>query len=317
MKKILILFALSLVLCSCKNTNVEIDYDYSNLEIISPTGAPSLAFLSDINNPNFETNSVPSNIISMMTSNSNKEVVVIDAVSGIRAIKKGAPYKLAGILTFGNFYIASTGNDEDNIMNADDKIILFGQGLTSDIIFHYLYGDTYNKNIEYVNAVSDAAKCLAAGKNLETGSAIDYVFIAEPVLTNILNNEDAPTYGKAKIYQNIQEAFNYQTGNDMIQAGLFLKEDGLISNKKDYLKYLENNINIILSNKEYVYSLLKDKSVEEVSTKYGISTNLIPYVLENNLVGLGFKNAYHNRKSIELFCSLFGIEDIDEEIYFK
>ena len=73
---------LSLLLTSC-------NVDSSSLKIISPTGAPALAFYNHSLNSNFETNSTPSNIVSMMNSSSNYDVVVIDTVSGIKAIEKG------------------------------------------------------------------------------------------------------------------------------------------------------------------------------------------------------------------------------------
>ena len=63
---------------------------------------------------------------------------VIDTVNGIKAIEKGANYKLAASITFGNFYIASTGIDEDDIMDKDDYIVLFSMGATPDLIFHYV-----------------------------------------------------------------------------------------------------------------------------------------------------------------------------------
>lgn len=303
------------MLCSCKE---EVrNYDYNSLTIISPTGAPSLAFLSDADNPNFETNANASNIVAMMSSSSDKEVVVIDTISGIKAINKGAPYKLAANITFGNFYIAATGNDDNDVMDKGDVVVLFGQGITPDIIFHYLYADEYDENIEYVNAVSDAGKCLAAGINYETGSIVDYVFIAQPILTNILSNSNNPTYDKASVYQNIQDKYQEKSGKQMIQASVFIKDDDYIIDKNDYLNYLKDNINKMLNDDAYVSSLLSGKDKEEISAIYGIASDLIPFILKENLIGLGYKKAYDNKKEIDDFLSLFGIEETSAEIYLK
>ena len=102
MKKKSLLCLLSfMLLASCNNSE--------NLTILVPTGAPSLAFYNHIDNVNLTSNNSPINIASSMTDNGN-DIVVIDTIKGIDAINNGAPYKLAANLTFGNFYLASTGN---------------------------------------------------------------------------------------------------------------------------------------------------------------------------------------------------------------
>ena len=173
MKKLTILAIPLLLLSACSKPK--------DIQVICPTGAPAFAFYSHGLDANFETNTDPKNIGSMMNKSSDKQFVVIDTVSGIKAIKNGAPYKLAASLTFGNFFIASTGKDDNDTMDAGDKIVLFNQNTTPDLLFHYLYGNTYDSGIEYVTNVQDAAKCLIAGKNQVTGSEIKYVFIAQPV----------------------------------------------------------------------------------------------------------------------------------------
>ena len=76
-----------LLLCSCsgKNKNSSEDtssqvIDTSVLKIVCPTGAPAVAFYNQAENPNFETNSTPSNIVAMMNESSNKDIVVIDII---------------------------------------------------------------------------------------------------------------------------------------------------------------------------------------------------------------------------------------------
>lgn len=318
MKKFILVLIVLLSLCSCKKEEIKTeDSIYSNIGIVTPTGAPSLAFINYIDNPNFETNSTPSNILSMMSNNSDKRIVVIDVTSGIRAINQGAPYKLAAIITFGNFYIAQTGNDDNGVMDETDKIVLFGQNMIPDTIFHYLFNDKYDSCIEYVNAVSDAGKCLAAGKNLETGNDVDYVFMAEPVLSTVLNNEKAPSYKKASIYMNIQEEYKRKSGLDLIQAGLFVKNDDYFKDHNDFYKYFGENINKILTDSEYVNSYLEGKSDEEISSIFGINSALINNALKTNSIGLGFKNAYYEITDIRQFAKLFGIESVNEEIFFK
>lgn len=299
---------LTLLLTSC-------NVDSSSLKIISPTGAPALAFYNHGENNNYETNSTPSNIVSMMNSSSDYDVVVIDTVSGIKAIEKGAPYKIAATITFGNFYIASTGNDDNNLFEKEDTIVIFGQNQTPDLLFNYIYGEGYN--IEYVTNVQDAAKCLAAGKNMITGSAVDYVFIAQPALYTILNNKEAKTYGKASIYTNIQNEYLRKTGSSVVQASIFVNSNSNRQMVKSFLKGLENDILGVLSTPEVIKTNI-DTENKQIQDKYGINFDAcIKLLNDNNALGLGYKKAIENKSNIDKFISLFNVGETNEEIYFK
>ena len=302
------LLLLTLLLTSC-------NVDHSALKIITPTGAPALAFYNHSNNANYETNSTPSNIVSMMNSSSNYDIVVIDTVSGIKAIEKGAPYKIAANITFGNFYIASTGNDDDNKFDEDDVIVVFGQNQTPDLLFNFIYGDKYN--VEYVTNVQDAAKCLTTGKNLVTGSSVDYVFIAQPALYTVMNNQKAPTYGKVQVYTSIQNEYLRKTGKSIVQASLFVNNNSNRSQVKSFLKGLENDISTILETPEVIIEAL-DVASEKNQTLYGINFNAcIKLINDNNAIGLGYKKAIDNKNNIDEFIKLFNVGETNEEIYFK
>jgi len=308
MRKSIVVFLLLLVLCSCSSKKIE----EKTLNILCPTGAPSLAFLNKMGDVSFETNSNTSNILAYFSESSNKDIIVFDTVNGIRAILKGAPYKLACTLTFGNFYLVSTGNDDNGALDSLDTVILFGEKGIPDFVFRYLYGS--DLSIEYVGSVSDAAKCLAAGKNMVTGSLVDYVFIAEPILTTVLNNKDAATYGKASIYANIQEEYFKRNGTSLIQASLFVKDNVDID---DFLSSLENEIHVLLSDESYVLGLIDGKSNDEISAIYGIGIKMIPSVLKSNKIGLGYQRSIDIKEDIDSFIELFGLEKTDESIYYQ
>ena len=306
---------LSLLLISCQK-NIE------NVSIICPTGAPAIAFYEQVQNQSFTTNSAPKNIISMMTNSSDKDIIVIDTVSGINAINSGANFKIAATITFGNFFIASTGNDDNGELDSTDKIVLFGENQTPDYIFHYLYGDEFNQNIEYVGNAQDAAKVLASGKNPTTKNTIDYVFLAQPALFSVLNNKEAPTYQKASIYANVQELYKQKSNNkEMIQASIFVKNnDDETYNKKinNYLKSLKKSINNALDNPEIIDKYISKISEEDATSLYGINSKVAIKVLkDNNQLGLGYKNAFSIKDSIDDFIGLFNIEKTNEEIYYK
>lgn len=311
--KSLLICASCMLLASCGNP--ETPEKNKNFKIICPTGAPAVAFYNYGNNENFETNSVPSNIVSFMSETSPYDVVVIDTVSGLKAINNGAPYKIHSSITFGNFFIASTGHDEDEVMNEGDKIVLFGKNQTPDLIFHYIYGDTYNSSIEYVTAVSDAAACLASGKNVATDSDVDYVFVAQPVLFATLNNKDAKTYGKASVYANIQDAYKTKSGNKaLVQASIFLKNKES-NDYSEFLSSLEKDITDLVATPQKAVDALGEMDQTLVKSKYGILPNVMKAVLTNNNgLGLGFKKASENKENINNFISIFGMSAIKDEV---
>lgn len=316
MKKIVILLITLLCLASCskKIEQEEIDYNYENMGILSPTGAPALAFISSIDDETFETNSNPNNIVSQMNESSNSRVVVLETITGIDAIKKGAPYKLLGTITFGNYYLVATGNDEDYSLNEGDYVVVFGN--TQKRLFDLIYDET-KFNIEVVAGVSEAGKCLAMGKNLETGNEIDYVLMAEPALRKIIKNEEVPTYEKSYVYADIQEEYKKVIGGDIFQASVFVKNDDYISDINDYAMYLEDNINNTLNNTEFLNSYLNNRDDIEISNIFGINIDTIRIVLSTNSINLGFKKASEYQQEIQEYYKLFTGEELNEEIFIK
>ena len=103
----------------------------TNLKMITPTGAPTLAFLNYLHDDSYETNTTPANIIASMNAGTY-DIVVVDTIGGMNAISKGAEYKMAATITFGNYFIYATGNDDNGVMEAGDTIISYnGQTVTN------------------------------------------------------------------------------------------------------------------------------------------------------------------------------------------
>ena len=282
------------------------------LKIITPTGAPAVAFYNYSTSESFQTNSDPSNIIPMML-NETVDIVVLPTNAGIQAITgKKVNYKIAATITFGNIFIGATGNDDDGIMDADDYIVSFQKGAVPDKIFHYIYGDTLDNALHYVSNGQEAAKCLKTGKNLaEDGKAVDYVVLAEPALTTVISS----TSGRS-IYANLQELYKVKSGNlQIFQASLFVNNK-LERNAIDtFLASLEKDINDGLANPELIQQGLAKNSASEVL--YGIKPEQAKAVTANNNgMGLGFAKAKDNKEAIDLFLSLFGIGATNEEIYY-
>ena len=111
-----------------------------DLKVACPAGAPATAFYKYFSSSNLEVGNADT-IVGYLSNNSNKDVVVAPTNAGIAAINKGAGYKLAATITFGNFFILSTGNDTDGVMNKGDKVLAFQQNGVPGKLFNYVYED--------------------------------------------------------------------------------------------------------------------------------------------------------------------------------
>ena len=314
----LILASCTLMACQNKQTNSESSYPdvFTSLSIVAPTGAPALAFYNYAGLDNFETNSNPQvGIIPQMVAG-QKDVVVLPTNAGVQAIKgKGAEYQIAATITFGNFYLASLNNDDNQVMDADDTILLFQKENVPDKIFHYVYGDTFDKNIHYVNAVNDAASALISGTfvDAETGDNVvpNYVMVAEPALTNVLSKNNNVT-----VYADMQAEYKQKAGNkELFQASVFVKNSVDRNIATAFLSSLKKDIEDAINDPSKLSAgMAKESAANEV---FGVAPAMAEAVLrKNNGMGLGFKSAKENKEAIETFLGLFDITDIDEKIYF-
>ena len=321
MKKYLSLIAVALVLTAC-NTNSSNqgtgEFDRTSLSIIAPTGAPALAFYNYSNSERFETNSNPAEGIIPQMVTGQKDVVVLPTNAGMQAIlNKKAEYQIAATITFGNFYLISMNNDTNNTLDADDTILLFQKGNVPDKVFHYVYGDDYNSNIHYVSAVSDAAAAVNAGffADAETGNNIvpNYVLLAQPVLTTVLNKNADKGYA---VYADMQAKYKEKSNNQaLFQASVFVKKSLDRKVVTSFLDSLKADIDAAIKNPEVIQEALKD--AQDAQTVYGIAPAMATTVTKNNNgMGLGFERAINNKEAVETFLKLFGIEGFDEEVYF-
>ncbi len=265
----------------------------TELKIITPTGAPTLAFLNYLHDKNYETNTTPTNIIAAMNAGTY-DIVVVDTIGGMNAIAKGAEYKMAATLTFGNYFVYSTGNDDNGIMENGDTIISFGKNQTPDKLFNYLFSDI--EITEYVSGVADTSPIACSGAfALDNGlTNVDYVFMAEPVMFAMMSNKDCATNSKGSKYLNIQEEFAKKNPNSIISGAAVFVKNSAFENKKnevlDVLNNVKNNIDEITKNpllaKERIETLGDQTSQKE---RIGIASGAAFNVLkDNNSVGLGY-----------------------------
>ena len=319
MKKILSILALATVLVGCNQSHTEPlqPYDRSKLSIVCPTGAPALAFYNYSSYSNFETNSDPQTGILPQMVAGQKDVVVLPTNAGMQAIlNRGANYQIAATITFGNFYLLSMGNDANNELDTSDTILLFQKGNVPDKIFHYVYGDTYNANIHYVSAVSDAAAAANAGTfvDSESGESVvpNYVLLAQPVLQTVLKNHESYS-----VYANMQEKYKEKSNNlPLFQASVFINKAAEPELARSFLESLKVDVEAALKDGTAISNALADTT--ELKTMYGIQPSVAASLTKNgNGMGLGFAYAKENKSAVENFLKLFNIEGVNEEVYFE
>lgn len=319
MKKLLIFITLLLLLIGCSTDKKEetVSLKLEDLNIVSPKGAPVLAFYNQIENERY-TRVTADAINALWSGDNSPEVIVVDLTSGINAINNGANYKLGAVITFGNFYLGATGNDESNELDKEDTVVLFGnENQLPNKLWHYLYGNEYDEKLIFVQDAQQAAAALTSGKDLE-GNDVDYVFLAQPALFAALKNND-----KASVYADIQKQYKDKTGLDMIQAAVFVK-DGIGDDvTTEFLNNLETSINDAINDPEKVVQGLSVYKDDEALAQYGFNPNVVVNVFKQknalgiNAMGLGYKKAIDIKADIDAFLDVIGVAKTDEKIYFK
>lgn len=303
MKKILLSIASMTLLAGCAAP-----YEH-NLTIITPTGAPSLAFYNYVKDANFETNNDASNIVPMMVKG-QKDIVVLPTNVGVNAIvNKKVDYKIAATITFGNLFVASTGNDDNDQLDKDDYIVLFQQGSVPDLVFHGVFGKEYDDSIHYVSNAKAASQCLMTGKNIESeNEPVDYVLIAEPAFTTVKGKNE-----KVKEYANIQTLYKEKFNSEIFQASVFVKSG---VDATSFLSSLEGDIKTALNNGDVLAEKLAQ--ADNAEAVFGVNPQVAANVTKNgNGMGLGFKLAKDNKEGIDKFLKVFNIDATSEEIYYK
>lgn len=235
--KSIILPLAAITLSACGGPAPEI-----TIRTISPAGAPTLAFYDQGSNENFVTNSTPSNVLAELQTN-YYNAVVFDSINALKSIKNNdLDFKLAKLITGGNFYLASINKNEGEMPTADDVVVSFGENLIPDLVYRKLseYWEIENTPY-YVPSVSEALGVLKTG--VYASNPVDFVFIAQPALNIALNDATAATYGNVKVVKNIRSEWQDYTGQSAIpQAGLFVRASHYELNPTVFENYVDEMV---------------------------------------------------------------------------
>ena len=146
-KKLLITLLPVLALTACNKSAYKLEF-----KVATPNGSPATAFYKYLTDTDHLEVNTANNVLAYISSavpNTEKDIVVVPTNYGIKQITSGADFKIAATLTFGNFFVLSTGLDNDNVMNEGDKVLAFQQNGVAGKLFNYVYSDK-NLDVTYV-----------------------------------------------------------------------------------------------------------------------------------------------------------------------
>lgn len=284
----ILLLAIVAVLSGCEK-------DKAQIKVIVPNGTPLIAVAGvELDNVTIENVSGPSALTAAMTSKSH-DIVIAPLTAGAKLFIKGAStYKLDSIITFSNIYMASTKKLDSLNDLEGKKVIGYGQGTTPGIILEKAT-EGINIDITYVASLSEAT-----GYLVNTTDEFDYVLIAEPAITNLVEAK--------KLSLNILDLSKKLEDEIPLipQAGIFVNPEGNTEAINEYLAKVKANIT----------SLNDDPSsyAKKVVSKYEYLSEMTENIIALSIPksNIDFKNASENKEALENFYSL--LNDYNQEI---
>lgn len=245
------------------------------MSLLTPAGSPALSYASFVGDDNYEI-SVEKTITNIPASfiKGDKDFIIFDFYNAANVIKKNnANYKLAATITGGNAYLIGTRNkDVNDTISDDDYIVSFGNNSSFTKIFEKVHSVTVDAQ---VGSVSEALPVAKSGKL--NGQNVDYVVLAEPVVTTLFSSKTDTD--KFFLKENINDSWKtYSIAQNMNggkgftsfpQAGLFVKADYESGAYTSQVKSILEKINttskdVATNNGEETFKVLDQKINDKV-----------------------------------------------------
>lgn len=238
MKKIFsILFISLLVACSAK------PLEWESLSILSPKGAPAISLVPLIQENKDSIEFVDgTDVLSAELIKGEKDMIIAPVNLGAALSKKDSnPYRLYGIVTWGNLYLVSNADVQ---LVSEEPIAIFGEQAVPGLVFNSLkdqLGQTFVSTA--FNAVTDVQGQLLS-KSFNIG------LMAEPLVTaTIAKAKTLETPLNLSVYKDLQVLWQEKTGfENYPQAAIYIKAD--ISDEK--LKQVEARLELMIDRKSVV-----------------------------------------------------------------
>lgn len=309
-------FMVSLASCAPSSSSTgPVNSNELRFTIISPQGAPA-ASLARYGMSEKLTLAQAQQVRAAFTS-AESDFIIFDSVNGLKLA--GDNYRLARMVTFGNLYVISTGNDDDGVMDDEDNIFSYGEGLVPDMVFKKVYPEIIPDN--YGAQVSDTSPVLLSGTF--EGQEIDYVVSSYPPIFAAMNNANKKT--DLSVYSNVAEEFGEKYDTDGFpQAGLFIKKsleenDTLKADLTSFLNQFDKDIEDLVNGASEAVKLLGEYgSVEEQADRFGFNANVLKGVQKTNALAFLTADKNPSLAGYDVFKSEFGFpitEDLLSSYY--
>lgn len=303
MKKILSIIVLSLlVACTAK------PLEWESLSILSPKGAPAISLVPLIQENKDSIEFVDgTDVLSSELIKGEKDVIIAPVNLGAALSKKESnPYRLYGIVTWGNLYLVS---NSDVSLVENEPIALFGEQAVPGLVFNSIKDQLDQSFISTAfNSVTDVQGQLLT-KSFNVG------LMAEPLVTaTIAKAKTLESPLNLSVYKDLQVLWQEKTGfENYPQAAIYIKAD--ISESK--LKQVEARLelmmayNIELNNDS---TLLETKITEDLSVTLGVPAGKILSKAWDRM-NVNVVMAEDNKDAIEAFLELFKLNGLENFYY--
>ncbi len=302
MKKIIFLILISL-LVGCSAQPVE----WENLSILSPKGAPALSLVPLIQENKDSIEFVDgSDILSAELIKGDKDMIIAPVNLGAALSKKDSnPYRLYGIVTWGNLYLVSN----DTVLSENEPIALFGEQAVPGLVFNAI------KDKLELNFLSTAFNAVTDVQGQLLSKSFNIGLMAEPLVTaTIAKAKTLESPINLSVYKDLQVLWQEKTGfENYPQAAIYIKAD--IS--EDKLKQVEARLELMMAYNIEVNdkpSILETDITEDLSQTLGVPVAKV-LVQAWERMNVNVVKADENKEAIEAFLELFKLNGLENLYY--
>lgn len=254
------------------------------IAVYMPDGATaiSMAYMmdnhSEVEGAKISYNVVPPATIASYAQSKTADLIVLPVNAAINLHSKGAPYKLAAVVTHGNLFVIGSGAESLEDLKGS-VVASIGQNNIPAMVFksilrqnqiEFVEGDTPQDGKVVIRYADDGSGVI---QMLRSGAA-SFGMIAEPAATAATNN---PNLEGVSILFNLQEEWEKLTDKNIYpQAALLVKDK---TNKKvvnKFLNLMKENDGWAEENAEKAVAAVKANALEGTeSTVPALSSQII------------------------------------------
>jgi NitT/TauT family transport system substrate-binding protein len=303
MKKLFVIVSV-FILVACQAKPLE----WESLTILSPKGAPAISLVPLLQENKDSIEFVDgTDILSAELVKGEKDVIIAPVNLGAALSKKDSnPYRLYGIVTWGNLYLVSNADVQ---LVSDEPIALFGEQAVPGLVFNSI------KDQLDVNGLSTAFNSVTDVQGQLISKSFNLGLMAEPLVTaTIAKAKTLESPLNLSVYADLQALWLAKTGfENYPQAAIYIKAD--ISEEK--LKQVDARLELMMA---YNIELNKDASLlesdidETLATTLGVPASKI-LVQAWDRMNVNVVKADENKEAIEAFLELFKLNGLENLYY--